>query len=85
LIQLVLADSNFLVLCMNNRRRCCLSAFSCCDELFFVVNLSIKEVEVLDDIVGLEWNIWLNILWILCSKLRVHLIPFLIQLDSILI
>jgi hypothetical protein len=70
---------------MNNRRRCCLSAFSCCDELFFVVNLSIKEVEVLDDIVGPEWNIWLNILWILCSKLRVHLIPFLIQLDSILI
>ena len=65
----MLADSNFLVLSINSDM--CLSALSCCDELFFVVNLGIKEVEVLDNIVGLEWNIWLNELRILLLELVV--------------
>ena len=52
---------------------------SCGNELFFIIDLGIKSVEIFYQHVASEWNVGLNILWILRWDLGVEFVPFLVK------
>ena len=58
-------------------------SFSCSNELFLIINLSIKRIEIFNQHVTSKWNSRLRIVWSLTRYLRIKFIPFLIQSFSI--
>lgn len=55
------------------------------DELFFVINLAVKIVEVFNQVRALEWEVWFGEVWALLLDLFVQLLPLLIQVLSVVV
>ena len=52
---------------------------SCGNELFLIVDLGIKRVEIFYQHVASEWNAWLTIVGILRCDLGIEFVPFLVK------
>ena len=58
-------------------------SLSSCNELLFVVDLSVQTVEISDEIVRFEWDLWLYKIGVLRLNFVINFLPFFVQRLSI--